>query len=106
MTYINALEALSDATRRAIIERIAQGPCTVGEIADIVPVSQPAVSQHLRVLREAGLVEVRKEGARRIYSLAPEGLIELRAYFDRMWGDVLSAFKQAADNQSKGENDD
>jgi DNA-binding transcriptional ArsR family regulator len=103
MTYINALEALSDATRRSILERIAQSPCTVGEIADLIPVSQPAVSQHLRVLREAGLVQMRKEGAKRIYSLAPDGLIELRAYFDRMWGDVLLAFKQAADNQPKGE---
>lgn len=108
MTYINTLEALSDATRRAIIERIAAGPSTVGEIAEVVPVSQPAVSQHLRVLKEAGLVQVRKEGTKRIYSLAPDGLNELRAYFDRMWGDVLSAFKQAADqqaaeNQTKGE---
>jgi DNA-binding transcriptional ArsR family regulator len=103
MTYINALEALSDATRRSIIERIAQGPCTVGGIAEVIPVSQPAVSQHLRVLREAGLVQMRKEGTKRIYSLAPDGLIELRAYFDRMWGDVLLAFKKAADNQSKGE---
>jgi DNA-binding transcriptional ArsR family regulator len=103
MTYINALEALSDATRRAIIEKIAQGPCTVSEIAEVIPVSQPAVSQHLRVLREAQLVQMRKAGARRIYSLAPEGLMELRAYFDRMWGDVLLAFKQAADNQSTGE---
>jgi DNA-binding transcriptional ArsR family regulator len=102
MTYISALEALSDTTRRAILERIAQGPCTVGEIADLIPVSQPAVSQHLRVLREAGLVQVRKEGTRRIYSLAPDGILELRAYFDRMWEDVLLAFKQAADNQSKG----
>lgn len=102
MTYINTLEALSDATRRAILERIAQGPCTVGEIAEVLPVSQPAVSQHLRVLREAGLVQVRKEGAKRIYTLAPDGLVELRAYFDRMWGSVLEAFKNAADNQSKG----
>lgn len=102
MTYIDTLEALSNATRRAIIERIAQGPCTVSEIAQVIPVSQPAVSQHLRVLREAGLVQVRKEGTKRINTLAPDGLIELRAYFDRMWGDVLLAFKQAADNQSKG----
>ncbi len=103
MTYIKAIEALSDATRRAIIERIAQGPCTVGDVAKIIPVSQPAVSQHLRILREAGLVQRQKAGAKRIYSLAPDGLVELRSYFDRMWGDVLSAFKQAADNQSKGE---
>ena len=77
MTYINTLESLSDATRRAIIERIAQGHCTVGVIAEIVPVSQPAVSQHLRVLREACLVLMRKEGAKRIYSLAPDGLYRI-----------------------------
>ena len=102
MTYIKALEALSDTTRRAIIERIAKGSCSVSEIAQVIPVSQPAVSQHLRVLREAGLVQVRKEGAKRIYTIAPDGLNDLRAYFDRMWGDVLLSFKQTADNQSKG----
>jgi DNA-binding transcriptional ArsR family regulator len=103
MTYVNVLGALSDTTRRAILEIIAQGPCTVGEIAEVIPVSQPAVSQHLRVLREAGLVQVRKEGTKRIHTLAPDGINELRAYFDDMWGNVLQAFKKAADNQSIGE---
>ncbi len=103
MTYINVLEALSDPTRRAIIEKISIEPNTVGGIKNFLPISQPAVSQHLRVLREAGLVTVRKEGTKRIYTLAPDGLTELRAYFDHMWGDVLQAFKEAADTQSKGE---
>ena len=103
MTYAYVLEALSDPTRRAIIEKIAQGPSTVGEITKVIPISQPAVSQHLRVLRDAGLVEVERDGTKRIHSLAPNGLIELHAYFDSMLGGVLQAFKQAADDQSKGD---
>jgi DNA-binding transcriptional ArsR family regulator len=103
MTYISTLNALSDGTRRAILEKIAVGACGVGEIAAVIPVSQPAVSQHLRVLKEAGLVRVRKKGTRRIYSLAPDGLVELRAYFDSMWGDVLTAFKEAAEDLAEGE---
>lgn len=69
----------------------------------MLPVSQPAVSQHLKVLKKAGLVKVRKEGARRIYSLAPDGLIELRRYIENLWDDVLAAFQRAAENQPKGD---
>lgn len=103
MTYVISLDAISDPTRRTLLERIRLSPSSVGELTKVVPVSQPAVSQHLRVLKEAGLVAVRKEGAKRIYSLAPEGVQELRDYLDSLWGDVLDAFKQSAEEHSKGE---
>jgi DNA-binding transcriptional ArsR family regulator len=96
MTYIKVLEALSDSTRRALFERLRKGPCTVGELVDAVPVSQPAVSQHLRVLRAAHLVKVQKNGARHIYSIDPRGLAELRRYVEGLWGDVLAAFQEYA----------
>lgn len=96
MTYIGSFEALSDSTRRTLLERLREGPCSVGELALAVPVSQPAVSQHLRVLKEARLVQVRVDGNRRIYSLDPEGLVELRSYVDRLWSDVLESFAAAA----------
>jgi DNA-binding transcriptional ArsR family regulator len=97
MTNIRSLEALADPTRRAIFERLRSGPRSVNELAGVVPVSQPAVSQHLRVLKEARLVRVRKAGNRRIYSLDPEGLAELRSYFEELWDDVLGAFQEAAE---------
>ena len=87
-----ALEALGDATRRAIVERLVAGPRSVGELAAALPVSRPAVSQHLRVLREAGLVESRPEGTRRIYALDPAGVEAVRAYLDRLWSASLRAF--------------
>jgi len=91
----NAMDALGDPTRRAIFERLAQGPMAVGELANELPVSRPAVSQHLRVLKEAGLVTERKEGTRRIYRLDPDGLGELRAYFDTFWTTALESFEAA-----------
>ena len=103
MTYANSLEALADPTRRALVDRLLQGPCSVAELTKVVTVSQPAVSQHLAVLKSAGLVKVKKEGARRIYSLAPDGLMELRRYVENLWDDVLTAFQQAAENENKGE---
>lgn len=93
------MNALGDPTRRAVFERLRSGPRSVGEIADGLPVSRPAVSQHLRVLREAGLVAERREGTKRIYTLAPRGLVELRAYFDRFWSQALDAFKEAAERK-------
>jgi DNA-binding transcriptional ArsR family regulator len=96
MTYESALNALGDPTRRRIFEIVARAPMAVGDIARRVPVSQPAVSQHLRVLREAGLVESDEQGRRRVYRPAPGGLEPLRAYLDRMWGDVLEAYREAA----------
>lgn len=106
MTNVLSLEALADPTRRTLFERLRQGPCSVGELNHVVDVSQPAVSQHLRVLKEARLVRVRKAGAKRIYSLNPEGLVELRRYVDELWDDVLGAFAEAAIEEHKeGQND-
>ncbi len=99
MAYQLVLSALSDPTRQALLERLREGPLSVGELARRLPVSQPAVSQHLRVLREAGLVTLRKDGARRIYSLDPTGLDELRAYVESFWSTVLDAY--AARNEER-----
>ncbi len=93
MAYDLVLAALSVPTRRAILEALRDGPRSVRELAEHLPVSQPAVSQHLRALREAGLVRVRSEGTRRIYSVDGEGLEALRTYVDSFWGDVLEAFR-------------
>lgn len=97
MAYAQVLEALADPTRREIFELLRRGPMAVGEIARHVPVSRPAVSQHLRVLKEAGLVVGRQEGTRRVYSLHPAGLSETRAWLDEMWDRALGAFKEAAE---------
>ncbi len=91
------MAALGDPTRRAILERLRQGPRSVGELAATLPVSRPAVSQHLRVLKEARLVVDEPSGTRRVYRVAPEGIQELRAYLDGFWGDVLAQFKQRAE---------
>ena len=85
--------ALGDRTRRAIFERLAEGPCSVGEIAGGLPVSRPAVSQHLKVLKDAGLVVGQPAGNRRIYRIDPNGLAELRADLDRFWTSALAAYK-------------
>jgi DNA-binding transcriptional ArsR family regulator len=99
MAYGTVLDALGDPTRRAVFDRLRSGPLSVGDIAEGVPVSRPAVSQHLRVLREAGLVAERREGTRRIYELAPRGLVELRAYFEGFWSQALDAYKEAAERK-------
>ena len=91
------MDALGDPTRRAVFERLAPGPLPVGEIAAGLPVSRPAVSQHLRVLREAGLVTERRDGTRRVYSVDPRGLADLRAYLDSFWNQALASFKDAAE---------
>lgn len=103
MTYGESLSALSDPTRRAIFERLGEGPRSVGELAREVPVSRPAVSQHLRVLREAGLVQSRREGTRRIYRADPDGLLALRAYVDRLWDEILDEFQKASNNSRTGD---
>jgi DNA-binding transcriptional ArsR family regulator len=92
----SALEALADPTRRSIFELIGEAPRPVVDIAKQVPISRPAVSQHLKVLRDAGLVSVRSEGTRRIYSLDPTGIAAVRAYFDQFWTHALAAYAQAA----------
>jgi DNA-binding transcriptional ArsR family regulator len=101
VTYHRVLSALSDPTRRALLERLRERPHSVGELAHRLPVSQPAVSQHLRVLREARLVTPRREGARRIYSLDPTGLDELRAYVESLWSDVLDAYSTHFEERSQ-----
>ena len=95
-TYGAALEALADPTRRAVLEQLREGPRPVGEIAAHLPVSRPAVSQHLKVLKGAGLVTDRAEGTRRLYAVSPDGLHALRAWLDSFWTDVLQAYKEAA----------
>ena len=91
------MQALGDPTRRAIFERLAEGPLAVGELARDLPVTRPAVSQHLRVLKDAGLVVDRAEGTRRLYQLNPAGIAATRAYLDRFWAHALAAFKEAAE---------
>src|SRR5258708_471577 len=110
MAYGNALAVLADPTRRKVFERLRAGPRAVNLLAAGLPVSRPAVSQHLRVLKDAGLVDERSEGVRRIYSLKREGLEELREWLDSFWGDALEAFKLEAEKSrkargSKGMND-
>lgn len=96
MTYGLILNALGDGTRRRIFEMLRARPSAVGELAARLPVSQPAVSQHLRVLREAGLVEVSPRGRRRIYGPRPSGMAPLRDYLEGMWGEALEAFGEEA----------
>jgi len=91
------LTALGDSTRRAIFERLADRPWAVGELADGLPVSRPAVSQHLKVLKDAGLVIDRRAGNRRIYQVDPDGVAALRAYLDQFWNRSLAAFKAAVE---------
>jgi DNA-binding transcriptional ArsR family regulator len=97
------MAALADPTRRVVFERLRRGPQSVGELARGLPVSRPAVSQHLRVLREAGLVRERRAGTRHYYSVNGDGLAELREYLDGLWTEALDAFKAAAEHEAEGE---
>jgi DNA-binding transcriptional ArsR family regulator len=102
LTYgANGLTALGDPTRRAIFERLADGPLAVGELARGLPVSRPAVSQHLKVLKEAGLVVDRPDGTRRLYQLDPAGIEAVRGYFDTFWTHALTAFKTAVEKEER-----
>jgi DNA-binding transcriptional ArsR family regulator len=101
MAYKNAFAALADPTRRRVFERLRSGPKPVGAIARGLPVSRPAVSQHLKVLKEAGLVADRPEGTRRVYFIDPHGLGTLRKWLDQFWDDALAAF-QAEIEQTDG----
>ena len=98
MAYDTALAALADPTRRQVFERLRTGPHAVGEIARGLPVSRPAVSQHLKVLKEAGLVTDEAEGTRRIYRLDPRGIAAVREWLDAQWAQSLAAFKDFADD--------
>ena len=93
MTYDSAIAALADPTRRLVFEKLRGGPKSVGVIAAKLPVSRPAVSQHLKVLREAGLVDARPEGTRHVYFIDPKGLGALRAWLDQFWDEALTAFQ-------------
>lgn len=104
MAYADAIQALGDPTRRTVFERLREGPRSVGELARGLPVSRPAVSQHLRVLKQAGLVRERREGTRNYYSVNGDGLADLREYFEGVWDEALTAFKAAA--ESEGGNDE
>jgi DNA-binding transcriptional ArsR family regulator len=92
MAYGEVLTALDDPTRRQILELLRTGPLAVGELADRLPVSRPAVSQHLKLLAEARLVEAKAEGTRRVYQICPEGLEPLRVYLETFWKDALRSF--------------
>ena len=94
-----ALQALGDPTRREIFERLTDGPLAVGELAEELPVSRPAVSQHLKVLKDAGLVFDRASGTRRVYQVDPAAVAALREYFDSFWGQALASFRAAAESQ-------
>ena len=105
MANQNAFAALADPTRREVFERLAHGPRAVGDLARGMPVSRPAVSQHLKVLKVAGLVSDRPDGARRVYQIDPQGLGQLRAWLDRFWDEALEAFRAEAERETKEQND-
>src|SRR3954452_14050932 len=101
MTNVTAmLTALGDPTRQSILDRLSRGPLAVGQLAEVLPVSRPAVSQHLKVLKEAGLVVDRQEGTRRLYQADPDGLARLRAHLDGFWERSLAAFQQHANREA------
>ncbi len=102
MSYENALQALSDPTRRAIVELLRDRPQPVGQLARAFPISRPAVSQHLRILSDAGLVSAEPKGTRRLYRLAPKGFGDLRTYLDTLWDDALTAYAAEARSRAKG----
>src|ERR1700712_3147572 len=101
MTNTRAFAALADPTRREVFERLARGPQAVGELAQGLPVSRPAVSQHLKVLKAAGLVTDRPDGTRRVYQIDPQGLGQIRAWLDRFWDEPLDDFKAGVDRAAK-----
>ena len=105
MAYADAIQALGDPTRRTVFELLRAGPRSVGELARGLPVSRPAVSQHLRVLERAGLVRERARGTRNFYSVNGEGLAELREYFEGFWDEALAAFKAAAESEGGDEDE-
>lgn len=96
-------EALGDPSRLAIVQCLADRPRAVGELADALPISRPAVSQHLKVLKDAGLVSDRRDGTRRIYQLDPDGIAELRAQLDRFWDQALTNYKRVVEAAEKEE---
>ena len=100
-TRYEALEALGDSTRRELFEILCRGPQSVGQLAEAVPVSRPAVSQHLRVLKEAGLVADHAEGTRRIYRVTAGGMENLRSYIESLWDTALAGFVSAVEQEAR-----
>jgi DNA-binding transcriptional ArsR family regulator len=101
-TYQDAqLDALGDPTRRAILARLLHGPLPVGKIANNFPISRPAISQHLHILKQANLVIDRPDGNRRLYQINPEGFESLREYFDQFWTQALTAFKKKVEERTQ-----
>ncbi len=98
---LDVLGALADPTRRRIFERLLSGPMAVQQIADGMPVTRPAVSQHLRVLMDAGLVSVRPNGTRRVYAVSTDGLGALRTWMEEFWGRALEAYRAASESAAK-----
>jgi len=97
-----ALDALADPTRRSVVELLRGGERSVGDLASDLPVSRPAVSQHLKVLKGAGLVTERRDGTRHLYAIDPRGLIAVRSYLESFWGEALASFKEIADPAADG----
>jgi DNA-binding transcriptional ArsR family regulator len=106
MTYSSALTTLADPTRRAVFESLRAGPRPVGAIAAGLPVSRPAVSQHLKALKQAGLVRDRAEGTRRVYYIDPDGLGPLRRWLDEFWTEALDAFKREVERSESSARSD
>jgi DNA-binding transcriptional ArsR family regulator len=98
---VDGWTALGDPTRRAIFERLASGPIAVGELANELPVTRPAVSQHLRVLKDAGLVTSSRDGNRRIYRADPDGVAAMRDQLDRFWNQALATFKEVVERDTE-----
>ena len=105
VAHENAFVALADPTRRRVFEKLSSGPKPVGEIAHGLPVSRPAVSQHLRVLKEAGLVADRAEGTRRVYAIDPQGLGALRKWLDQFWDAALQAYAEEVERSGRPRNE-
>jgi DNA-binding transcriptional ArsR family regulator len=105
VTNAKAFAALADPTRRAVFEGLRQGPRSVGDLAKHLPVTRPAVSQHLKFLKDAGLVIDRAEGRRRVYRIDPKGLGQLRAWLDKFWDVALEAYKAEVERDLKEEED-
>lgn len=105
MAYVDAFAALADPTRRRVFERLKSGPQAVGALAKGLPVSRPAVSQHLKALKEAGLVADRSEGTRRVYYIDPHGLAAVRRWLDQFWDEALAAFQAEVERRVSAEED-
>ena len=105
MTNQDAIAALADPSRRAIVEALRTGAQPVSQIANGLPISRPAVSQHLKVLTDAGLLTCQSEGTRRLYALSPEGIAAMRAYLDELWDDALACFSASAKGISNDQTD-